>query len=64
MDNGDPDQDDDYEVSADEEDDEQTILEQETMEVDVDHKNEIAELEAESEFSLFSSLRNIAIFHE
>lgn len=57
-DKSDPDHDEDYEASGDEEDDEQTILEQEKVEMDVDHEKEIAELEAESKlyfhsFSIF-----------
>lgn len=47
-DKADLDPDDDYEMSGEGEDDEQTILEQEMTEANMDHKKEIAELEAES----------------
>ncbi|XP_042903379.1 helicase domino isoform X2 [Parasteatoda tepidariorum] len=44
--------DDDFEVSEEEEDDEQTILEQEENEDNVNHEEEIKDLEAENEMSI------------
>ncbi|GFQ69699.1 helicase domino [Trichonephila clavata] len=44
--------DDDFEASEEEEDDEQTLLEQENEEVNVDHDQEMKDLEAENEMSI------------
>ncbi|KAF8768478.1 Helicase domino like protein [Argiope bruennichi] len=47
-----PNSDDDFEASDEEEDDEQTLLEQEDEEKDVDHDQEMRDLEAENELSI------------
>ncbi|CAL1290982.1 unnamed protein product [Larinioides sclopetarius] len=44
--------DDDFQASDEEEDDEQTLLEQESEEKDVDHDQEMRDLEAENELSI------------
>ncbi|GIY74878.1 helicase domino [Caerostris extrusa] len=44
--------DDDFQMSEEEEDDEQTLLEQENQEVNVDHDQEMRDLEAENEMSI------------
>lgn len=44
--------DDDFQASDEEEDDEQTLLEQEKEEKDVDHDQEMQDLEAESKYKM------------
>ncbi|XP_035206695.1 LOW QUALITY PROTEIN: helicase domino-like [Stegodyphus dumicola] len=46
------DDDEDFQMFEDEEDDEKTILEQEKMEKNIDHREEIRELEAENEMTV------------